>query len=114
MWLPWRVPRLHMAWVQVTAGLGFFLHAFKSFNCDMKIVTPCYIRPCLSCGSLVETEQKRTLVLRGQTLVSRRDVIAFSINSPRQRAQALILKEITPLRETRARGPSQVNLAYVI
>ena len=42
MWLPWRVPRLHMAWDQVTPELGYF-SAFKSFNCDMKIVTPCYI-----------------------------------------------------------------------
>ena len=35
VWLPWSVPRLHIAWVQVTTGLGFF-SAFMSFeyNCE--------------------------------------------------------------------------------
>ena len=46
---------LEMPGVQVTAGLGFFLHSCHLSNCEdsVKIVTPCYTRPSLSCRSLV-------------------------------------------------------------
>ena len=34
VWLLWHVPRLHIAWDQVTAGLGFFLCSSYLSNCD--------------------------------------------------------------------------------